>query len=295
MFLADNFYDYYEDETTKYNNIKDAVKVAFEGKPLPISAIDCFTPSNNSNLFLIPGHMDLSSYDASLSLALNSNNAIATLQNLPGSFYELIRLCCDKYDIDYVFIDMNPGLSAINQAFFMMCDGFIIPTNPDPFSVMALQTLRSVLPRWKNWLTHNRPFFLDAAYPLPEAEMRFVGEIVQRFNLRKGSAAKPYTGKIAEIKEEIEKNLIPALNYYGMVYDISDLISKGVITDYCLAEISEFGALLQKAHDIHKPVFDLTDTDIHESGTVLKQMADNRDRFDEIFEQIAQVILEVVK
>ena len=226
LFLADRFYDYYEDETTKNNNIKDAVKVAFEGKPSPISAIDCFVPANNTNIFLIPGHMDLSSYDASLSLALNSNNAIATLQNLPGSFYELIRLCCERYEIDYVFIDMNPGLSSINQAFFMMCDGFIIPTNPDPFSVMALQTLRNVLPRWKNWLIQNRLFFADAAYPLPEAKMKFLGEIVQRFNLRKGTAAKPYTGKIAEIKEEIENKLVPTLTSYDMVYDISNLISK---------------------------------------------------------------------
>lgn len=42
-------------------------------------------------------------------------------------------------------IDMNPGLSSINQALFMMADGFIIPTNPDPFSIMALNTLNTVL------------------------------------------------------------------------------------------------------------------------------------------------------
>ena len=64
--------------------------------------------------------MDLSEYESSLNLALTSNNAILTLQNLPGAFYELIKKTCDKYDIDYVFIDMNPGLSAINQTFLCM-------------------------------------------------------------------------------------------------------------------------------------------------------------------------------
>lgn len=295
LLLADQFYDYYEAETTKNNNLKDAVRVAFEGKPTPIVAIDCFVPDGNPNLFLIPGHMDLSSYDGSLSLALNSGNAITTLQNLPGAFYELVRLCCERYDIDYVFIDMNPGLSAINQSLFMMCDAFIIPTNPDPFSVMALQTLRNVLPRWKAWLTQNRLFFEEASYPLPEAEMKFLGEIIQRFNLRKGSAAKPYVGKIEEIKEEISTKLVPTLSQYNMVYDISSAIANGTLSDYCLAEISEFGALLQKAHTAHKPVFDLTDGEIHETGTVLEQMVSNRTRFNEIFEKISQVVLEVLK
>lgn len=125
LLLGEYFDEYYTNSQTSKNNIKDAVKMAFEGKPRPICAIDCFSPTDNSNLFIIPGHMDLSEYDPALSLALNSNNAITTLQNLPGAFYELIRLCCEKYKIDYVLIDMNPGLSAINQTFFMISDGFI--------------------------------------------------------------------------------------------------------------------------------------------------------------------------
>ena len=39
---------------------------------------------------------------------------------------------------------MNPGLSAINQTFFIYADAFIVPTNPDPFSVMALKTLKKI-------------------------------------------------------------------------------------------------------------------------------------------------------
>lgn len=120
MFLGDMFDEYYENESTKLMNIKDAVSVAFSGRPQPITAIECPCHKKNNKLFIIPGHMDLSEYDSALSLALNSNNAIVTLQNLPGAFYELIKKCCEKYEIDYVFIDMNPGLSAINQTFLCM-------------------------------------------------------------------------------------------------------------------------------------------------------------------------------
>ena len=294
LLLREQFDEYYENDATKNNNIKDAVKMAFEGKPMPIAAIDCFSPGCNPNLYLIPGHMDLSSYDAPLSLSLNSSNAISTLQNLPGSFYELIRLCSEKYEIDYVFIDMNPGLSSINQALFMMADGFIIPTNPDPFSIIALNTLNTVLPRWKKWSLQSRTMFEDSAYPLPSSEMKFIGEIIQRFNLRNGQAARPYEGKISAIKETIETKLVPTLKANNMVFDNTALIEQGILSDYCLAEISEFGALLQKANAAGIPVFELDATTIHESGTVLDQMIKNRDRFNAIFNKIASVIMELL-
>ena len=294
LLLNDDFDDYYENDATKHNNIKDAVKMAFDGKPQPIKAIDCYSPASNPNLFLIPGHMDLSEYDGPLSFALTSNNAITTLQNLPGSFYELVRLCADKYNIDYVFIDMNPGLSSINQALFMMADGFIIPTNPDPFSVMAINTLTRVLPRWKSWAVQSRTVFADSAYPLPESEMRFVGEIIQRFNLRKGRAARQYEAKITEIKEAIETKLVPILNANGMTFDLTPFLSKGTLSDHCLAEIPEFGSLLQKAHAASVPVYALDATTIAESGNVLDQMLLKRDLFDEIFTKIALIIMELM-
>lgn len=295
LMMGDAFEDYYTLDDTKEQNIKDAVKMAFEGKPKPIEAINCFFSPNNPNLCIIPGHMDLSEYDSSLSLALTSNNAITTLQNLPGSFYELIKACSNKYEADYVLLDMNPGLSAINQTFFMITDGFIIPTNPDPFSVMALRTLKTMLPRWKNWAERSRELFAESSYPLPSSDMKFIGEIIQRFNLRNKKAARPYTGKIEEIKSYVEDEFVPELKKFDMAFDISPLISSGLLENHCLAEISEFGALLQKANDHTIPVVALTDAQIKETGPVLEQMAANRDRFVKLFDIIADVVLELVK
>jgi cellulose biosynthesis protein BcsQ len=295
LLLGDDFDDYYSTQNTIENNLKDAVKVAFEGKPAPIQAIDCYQPKTNENLFLIPGHMDLSAYDSTLSLSLYSNNAISTLQNLPGSFYRLINLCADKYDIDYVFIDMNPGLSAINQTFFMSSDAFIVPTNPDPFSLMALKTLKTILPRWKTWVKGSREYFENASYPLPETEMRFIGEVIQRFNLRNKKPASPYKGKIEEIKTYIEKEFVPAMTSKEMIYGIDTLINKGLIKDHCLAEISEFGALLQKANEQNIPVVALTQERIGEAGIVLAEMVQKQDLIQKTFDNMADVILELVK
>jgi cellulose biosynthesis protein BcsQ len=295
LLLGDQFDNYYTSESTVHNNIKDAVKVAFEGKPNPIQVIDCYAPTSNENLFLIPGHMDLSAYDATLSLSLYSNNVISTLQNLPGSFYQLITLCADRYNIDYIFIDMNPGLSAINQTFFMSSDAFIVLTNPDPFSLMALKTLKTILPRWKTWVQSSRDYFKSASYPLPDTEMKFIGEVIQRFNLRNQRPAASYKGKIDEIKRYIEDEFVPALTSKGMVYDIAPLVEKNLITDHCLAEISEFGALLQDANKQNVPVVALTKDQITASGSVLKNMVEKQNLIIESFDKMARIILELVK
>jgi cellulose biosynthesis protein BcsQ len=295
LVLGDTFDAYYENEETRLKNIKDAVKVAFEGKPSPIREIDCYKHEENENLFLIPGHMDLSEYDSTLSFSLYSNNAISTLQNLPGAFYQLITLCAGKYDIDYVFIDMNPGLSAINQTFFMSSDAFIVPTNPDPFSLMALKTLKTILPRWKAWVERSKEYFTDASYPLPDTKMQFIGEVIQRFNIRNQKPAAPYQGKIEEIKDYIEKEFVPALSLKGMTYDITPLVDKGLLRNYCLAEIAEFGALLQQANEQNIPVVALTKYRIRATGTVLDQMAEKQNRMVISFNTMADIILELVK
>jgi cellulose biosynthesis protein BcsQ len=285
LLLRDDFDSYYTETATKEFNIKDAIKAAFDGKPHPIKAIDCYSPEANSNLFLIPGHMDLSEYDPPLSLAMNSNNSFTTLQNLPGAFSELIRLCCEKYDIDYVFIDVNPGLSAINEITFVISDAFIVPTNPDPFSLMALKTLSKVLPRWKKWAEQSRELFAEASYPLPNTEMRFIGEICQRFNRRYGKPTASFDRTITEISDYIEGEFLSKLKSHNMVYDREK---------YHLAEIPDFGALLQKANERGVPVFKLEDQYLT-GGAALKNEILKRDEIQEIFSNVSDVILELVK
>lgn len=142
------------------------------------------------NLFLLPGHANLSEYDAALTFAQNSNNAITTLQNLPGALNELIRLSEEKYKIDCTLIDLNPGLSAINQNLFLNSDLFAIPTNPDPFSIMAIDTLKSILPRWAAWKSTAVGKTAESAYPLRPGIPKFGGAFIQRFNVPKREGGK---------------------------------------------------------------------------------------------------------
>lgn len=291
LILGDNFEPYYFEDATKNNNIKDGVKVAFEGKPQEIQAIECPVAERNPNLFLLPGHANLSEYDAALSFAQTSNNAIATLQNLPGAFNDLINKTAAKYDIDLVFIDLNPGLSAINQNLFVLSDYFIIPTNPDPFSIMAINTLVSVLPRWVDWVERMRPSFSEASYPLPETTPKLIGTLIQRFNVRKGKAAAPYRENIAEIKDAVLNNLVPALKLKNMLLDEDLYGEAGIANDFCLAEIPDFQGLLPKAHDVGVPVFAIKDAEIHETGPILEGMKTRRGVFYDLFKSVSDKII----
>ena len=292
---GDNFEKYYTDDATKQHNIMDGVKVAFEGKPAPIREVDCFQAPENQNIFLLAGHANLSEYDASLSFAQNSNNAITTLQNLPGAFNALIDLTSNKYNIDLVLIDLNPGLSAINQNLFISSDAFIVPTNPDPFSIMALTTLYKVLPKWVEWADRMRPFFIDAAYPLSISRPKFIGELIQRFNIRKGKAAKPYRENISEIKDVIVKQFVPSIGKHNMLFSQNAYDEANIPVDFCLAEISDFQGLLPKSNAAGVPIFALTNEQIDETGIILDGMTNNRDKFYGDFKKIAEQILTLMK
>ncbi len=291
---GDQFEKYYEEELTKNHNIKDGVKVAFEGKPEPIKAIECVKSDGNNDLYLLPGHANLSEYDASLSFAQTASATLYTLQNLPGAFNQLINLCATKYDIEYVLIDLNPGLSAINQNFFTLSDYFIIPTNPDPFSIMAINTLASVLPRWVDWIERMRPEFESASYPLPQTTPKLIGTLIQRFNIRKGIAAKPYRDNIQEIKDNTKNRLIPVLRRKNMLVDEEVYETEGLIAgDFCLAEIPDFQGLLPKANLNNLPVFALSDEQLDVNGVLLENMIKSRNNFKELYESITNKIIAI--
>jgi chromosome partitioning protein len=290
LILGDDFERYYIDSPTSLQNIKDGVAVAFKGKPSPITAVNCFSPQRAPSLFLLAGHADLTEHEASLSLAQMSSNAFSALQNLPGAFNELIRLTEEKYSIDYTIIDLNPSLSSINQNLFLACDAFLVPANPDPFSMMALNTLQTTLPRWVDWKQANEPLFADSAYPLRDCTPKLCGSIIQRFNIRNGKAARPYRDNIEEIKDRLSTDFFQTLALKGMTFPAAIYSPELIKQKYCMAEIPDFQGLLPKAHAAGVPVFDLTDQEIHETGPVLEGMQKKRTMFTAQFIDLAKEV-----
>ena len=293
LILGDDFDAYYLDNVTRLQNIKDGVAPAFTGKPTPIQPVVCRSPARQPRVYLLAGHATLSEFDASLTFAQTSN-ALATLQNLPGAFHELIRQVEESNQIEYTVIDLNPGLSAINQNLFLNSDFFLVPTNPDPFSIMALQTLESIFPRWASWKASNEAAFQDSAYPLRSGMPKFVGTVVQRFNVRRGRAATPYLDNIAEIKDVIQSRVYPALRNAGLTLADADYPDALRNDGFCLEEIPDFGALLPRSHEAGVPVFALREDELGATGPVLANMVIKRGQIHEQLAFVAQTLQDLM-
>lgn len=293
IIMQDEFERYYSEEGTRKNNLMDGVNTAFQGRPEPINAFDCFNALQNNNLFLLPGHPNLTELEPALSFAQTSNNAFATMQNLPGAFNALIEKCAEHHQIEYILIDLNPGLSAINQNFFSISDLFIVPTNPDPFSLMAVRTLSEVLPRWYSAAQQMRITFGNSSYPFPTHDPKFGGVVIQRFNIRSGRPSTPYRNNMDEILQSVRESLVPRLNQTNMLLEGSIYAQIGIPETYSLAEIPDFQSLLPQSHKFGLPVFALSDEQIERTGTVLEQMQSRRSDFNQMFEEFALKIEEI--
>lgn len=290
LFLGNEFDEYFTNEQTRLNNIKDGVSNAFDGRPIVIKGIDCPNAHRNVNLYLLPGHMNLSEYDGALNFALTAANSLPSLRSLPGSFNDLIEKTCQKYNIDYAFIDLNPGLSPLNQVLFLTGDAFIIPINPDTFSMMALKSLSKILPNWVRWKRDNMALFKDSAYPLPDGTPKFIGVIPQRFNIRNGVPTNPYKVQIDNLLELIQNEVIEKFRQEDMLFSNTQYNSAGISMNKNLSEIKDFQGLAPKSQKYNVPIFELRDEELEATGAALEGMKNNREYFGDLYGDICNKI-----
>jgi len=195
------------------NNVKDCLSPAFESKPRQIEAAECLDVPGCDNLLLLPGHIGLSEYETTLGIAQQLSGSLIALKNLPGAIRFLLDKTGDKYESDYVLVDMSPSLGPINQNVLMTSDHFIVPLHPDYFSSMALRSLARSLPKWAAWAesAYALDVLLEADYPFPQPNTKFIGAVVQNYRPRNGSPAKAFQRWIDELREGLEKIFIPQL------------------------------------------------------------------------------------
>jgi len=301
----DEFESFYKKHPER--NIRAGLAPAFESRPKAIEGVDCVPVKGNKNLFLLPGHIRLSEYEVSLGMAQELSGTIQTLQNLPGSITDLLRKTAERHEAEYLLVDMNPSLSSINQNLLMTSDYFIVPSSPDYFSVMAIDSLATVLPRWKAWskMASAMPIFQDAAYPLPTTIPKLLGTIIQKYRIRTQATADqedegaPTSGKpaaafqkwIDDINAKVRGSFIPALRKEGMLLPDGKYRDSGIAQDYCLAYISDFNSLVARSQEHQVPVFSLSDEQIHLTGPLLRQTKKSKAMFEEIFSKLADMVV----
>lgn len=274
-----------------------ALKPAFESEPRVMEAVECLPVAGCEGLFLLPGHLRLGEYEVTLSVAQELSGSLLALRNLPGAPYYLLSKTAEALNADFVLIDMSPSLGALNQNLVAISDLLIIPTAPDYFSVMALQSMARVLPRWMRWAqsASSNDVLSEASYAFPKPRLKLAGAVIQRYRLYRapseedpyGTPTGPFRQWIDKVTSELENEFVPAMRAAGLVLHDDVYSSCDVPPSLVLAKVQEFNSLLPKSQDHRVPVYELTPTQLQQMGVVLEASEKQIASLQRIFTNLA--------
>lgn len=278
-------------------NIRDGLAPAFESRPAAIEPVICEPIKGQSNMLLLPGHIGLAEYEVTLGIAQELSGSLVTLQNLPGSLRYLFDITAEKYNVDIMLIDMSPSLGPINQNLLMTSDYFIVPMAPDYFSVMATDSLSSVLPKWVAWANQAKKLSVlqKATYPFPDKCPKFLGTVIQKYRLREGKTPSGAFQKwIDEIEDGVTKKLIPMFKNIGMLLPERRYKAAGIQPNKPLLQLSDFNSLIALSQKHKAPIFNLTDKQLEQTGVVLARTKKSMNQFYTLFSDGADRIISIV-
>jgi len=275
------------------SNIKTGLAPAFESQPRAIEAVDCIPIKGQDDLFLLPGNVGLAEYEVTLGIAQELSGSIQTLKNLPGSINDLLEKTATKFNADYMLIDMSPSLGSINQNVLMISDFFLVPTTADFFSVMAIDSLAKVLPRWYAWAksASSLQILKEANYPFPDITLRFLGIVVQNYRIIRGKETAAFQTWIEKIEQAVSGKLIPTLRQSNMMLPSQAYRDLGLKDSLSLAKISNFNSLIALSQEHRTPVYALTPQQLGQTGIVLEQNQKKQEEFRQTFSDLADNII----
>jgi cellulose biosynthesis protein BcsQ len=275
------------------SNIKTGLAPAFESQPRAIEAVDCIPIAGRDGLFLLPGHVGLAEYEVTLGIAQELSGSIQALKNLPGSITDLLAKTAVKFNADYMLIDMSPSLGAINQNLLMTSDFFLVPTTADFFSVMAIESLVKILPKWSVWAraASSMQVLKDANYPFPDINLHFLGIIIQNYRIIRGKETTAFQAWIQKIEQAVSNKLIPALQQNQMMLPDRMYQQQQINNSLSLAKISNFNSLIALSQEHRTPVYALDRSQLNQAGKVLENNQNKQEEFRKTFSDLADKII----
>lgn len=252
-----------------------------------------------NNLFLLPGHLDLSDLDSQISVSLKIAYGIPATRNIPGNLPKLLQLIANKVGVDYMIYDLSPNVGGLNEVILMSSDYFIVPTSPDYFCLQAIGSLEKNITKWHREICRFKEEngFNDTLFPIKNSP-RFLGAIQQRYRPRNEKPAMSFQKWIDLIRQSINEKLVPALDKIACAvpfHEIEKALEGTGLAPYDLAHIPDFNSLIAISQQLSKPVFALTDDEIVQTGKVFghakKTMESSRDNFAQVFDELGQRIL----
>ncbi len=189
---------------------------------------------------------------------------------------------------------MSPSLGPINQNILATSDFFLVPMNPDYFSVMAIDSLSSVLPKWTAWAEKaaSLPVLTGASYPFPKIKPKFLGTVVQKYRPRGGGdPAAAFQGWITQIESGVKNKLAPSLKSAGLMLPQARYESANMGAAYCLLQMADFNGLIAQSQKHQVPVFKLNDKQLAQTGIVLERTKTSMHKFRDLYDAAADRVI----
>jgi chromosome partitioning protein len=243
-----------------------------------------------TDLYLLPGDVNLSGYEDALSNewpnSMADNNLYRPMRIL-SSFWQVMQMAAAKVQADIILVDIGPNLGAINRSVLIATDYVVIPLGADLFSLQGLKnlgpTLRSWQNLWKKRLDNWKTCSEKSSYPdfrLPQGEMQTIGYLCQQHSVRLDRPVKAYDKWV---------NRIPNVYREAVLSQASNTSVKQKDDPNCLATIKHYRSLIPMAQEHRKPIFNLTSAD-GAIGSHASAVQDARKDFKELASKIAKKI-----
>jgi chromosome partitioning protein len=215
-----------------------------------------------TDLYLLPGDVNLSSFEDELSAAwpgsMNDSNLYRPLRILTA-FWQVTQMAASKVQADIVLVDIGPNLGAINRSVLIATDYVAIPLGADLFSLQGLKNLGPTLKSWRNLWNKRLGNWSDSAekksfpdFRLPDGKMQAIGYLCQQHSIRLDRPVQAYDKWVQRIPAVYRESVL------------SDEVPNDVRQEddpYCLATIKHYRSLIPMGQEHRKPIFKLTTAD----------------------------------
>ncbi len=240
-------------------------------------------PTNvSSNLYIVPGDIDLSIFEDRLGETWASAAAQEISLRAQIAIYRFVQFAAKRVNAEYIFYDLGPNLGALNRSVLGACDYFITPLSPDLFSIKGTQNLGNKFVTWNTeWnIILNR--WKDSKFDgLPNAMPKFLGYVTQQHNVRTNKEGMTLGWQIfgKQVDSAVMCNIVDKLKPLGQVVEREN---------YNLGAVPNLHSLIPYSLDAHKPVYKCTSSD-GLRGAHINKAKESADYYQAIVDLILQL------
>ena len=179
-----------------------------------VNDIESLPPAKSigDNVYMIPGRLSIHQFENRIS---ERWSGLYQSDNLSIRTITYIRRLCERYadilDVDFVLVDTSPSLGILNKTIISTVDGFIIPAQPDMFSLYGIRNIGNSLESWgKELNVIYRLISEEKRDKFPKKFVQFLGYTI--YNARKYDEDNEY--QLADAHYSYAKRIPQIINQY---------------------------------------------------------------------------------